>query len=794
MADGSVDKLTGTRVPRPNARRLATGHGRYTDDLSFTGLLHVAYVRSPYAHARIVGVDSGDAMKVPGVRRVITGAELAEVCAPWDGGAAHMPSMIAATQHALAVDIARWQGEPVAAVAAESRAAAEDGAERVVVEFDPLPAIADPDAALESDAPLVHPDIGSNQAFEANIPLGEDGSAARTAMAEAAHVLSDRFVFSRHTAVPLEPRAIVAEYNPGDDTLTVHQNHQSPWQQRDVYARQLGLAEHNVRVIAPDVGGAFGIKLHVYGDEVATAAIAKLMKRPVKYVADRMESFLQDMHAREQRVEAKLGVDAEGGIVAMETEAVLGLGAFLSHRRNSVMEGMMTVTLSGAPYNFDAYRGRLRAAYQNKTPLGVYRAVGQPIACAVTEQLLDDAAAATGVDPVEIRRRNYLTDADTPRVTPGGIHIEGLSLTECLDGVVDLMDYDALRREQATLREQGIYRGIGLATFLEMTAVGSQFYGPAKVRVSTQDGATVRLEASGAITCLTSATDQGQGTWTGIGQIVADRLGVGMQDVRILSSDTGTTPYGGGAWASRGLTIAGEAAALAANALRDSILDLAATILQTTPDALDLRDGGVVERETGTRRLGLDEVADIGLFQQDTLPPDFQPELSVTRSYAPRTRPYAIANGIQASWLEVDIHTGTVRLLDHWVVEDCGRVINPQLVDEQIRGGVVQGLGGALFEQCLYDSEGQMLNATLADYLVPMASEMPDIHIGHVETPFTDTELGTKGAGEAGAVGAAAAVMVAVNDALRPLGARVMSIPIGPETILQALAEAGEAH
>jgi carbon-monoxide dehydrogenase large subunit len=352
------------------------------------------------------------------------------------------------------------------------------------------------------------------------------------------------------------------------------------------------------------------------------------------------------------------------------------------------------------------------------------------------------------------------------------------------------MNYEELRREQKILRGRGVCRGIGLATFVELTAVGGAYYGPAQARVSTQDGATVKLEPSGKVRIITSATDQGQGTATGIAQVVGDRLGLSIDDLAVsFSGDTAITPYGGGAWASRGLTIGGEAAWRAADALADNLCTLAGAILQSDTESLEVGEGGIRDKSSGEVRMSLADVADAGHFRHDLLPPGTQPELAVTRHYAP-SAPFSIANGIQGAWVEVDIETGIVTPLRHWVVEDCGRVINPLLVEEQIRGGVVQGIGGALFEHCIYDDDANLLNGTLADYLVPMASEMPDIEVGHLETPMEGTALGAKGAGEAGTVGAPAAIMCAVNDALRPHRALVTEMPITPDVVLSALKNA----
>jgi carbon-monoxide dehydrogenase large subunit len=405
----------------------------------------------------------------------------------------------------------------------------------------------------------------------------------------------------------------------------------------------------------------------------------------------------------------------------------------------------------------------------------------------VTEGLVDLAARRIGMDPVEIRRRNLIPDDAYPTDAASGLKFEALSHHASLDKLLAMMDYETLRREQASLRDKGIYRGIGLASFIEVTNPSAAFYGVGGARISSQDGVTVRLDATGAVICQSSVTEQGQGAEAVTAQVVATAFGVPIERVRVITGDTDNTPYGGGTWASRAAGIGGEAALQAGKALRENVLKVAGTILQATPQQLDIRDGVVIDKDSGRERMGLDEVARITYFRPDTLPPDLQAEFVVTRHYVPRKFPFAFTNGIQASYLEVDTETGFIKLLRHWVVEDCGTIINPQLVDEQIRGGVVQGLGPALYEHCLYDERGQLLNGNMADYLVPMAAEMPDIEVGHVVSPTLESELGAKGAGEAGTAGAAAAVANAVNDALQPFGVEIAAIPITPELVLRAL-------
>jgi len=774
----------GRSVPRPNLARLTQGRGQYVTDVVLPRMVHVAYLRSPHAHARINSIDVADAKKAPGVVAVVTGAELSKVITPWVGVLTHLKGIKSAPQHAIAVERACWQGEAVCAVVARTRAEAEDACARIGVDYDVLAAVTDPETALDAKTPVIHPELGDNLTFERVLNAGD----ADKGFAEADAVVETTFVFGRHTGVTNEPRAIVADWNPGEARLTVYQGTQAPHMTQNLFAKHLSLEEHQVRVLTKDVGGSFGIKVHIYADEMATAALSKLLKRPVKFVADRFESFITDIHARDHRVNARIGVKHDGTITAFEIDDLTGIGPYSVYPRTSGIEANQVVNLVGGPYTCANYRARARVVLQNKNVMCQYRAVGHPIATAVTEGLVDLAAAKIGMDPAELRRRNLFADDAYPAVSAAGLKFEGLSHHASLDKILKMMDYDGLRAEQARLRGQGIHRGIGFASFIEVTNPSAAFYGVGGARISSQDGATLRLDATGAVICQSGVTEQGQGTESVLAQVVATSFGVPLDRVRVITGDTDNTPYGGGTWASRAAGIGGEAAWQAGKALRDNVLAAAASILQADPKALDIRSGIVVDGDTGRERMGLDEVARVVYFRPDTLPPGFQAEFMVTRHYVPRNWPFAFTNGVQASSLDVDIRTGQVTLRKHWCVEDCGTVINPQLVDEQIRGGIVQGIGGVLFEHCLYDETGQYLNATMMDYLVPMASEMPDIDIGHVVTPTKDSELGAKGAGEAGTAGAPACIMNAINDALRPLGAvPITQMPITPERVLAAL-------
>ena len=784
IADAAASQRhIGQRLARPTAKRLTEGRGVYMDDIELPRMAHAVYLRSPHAHARIVSVDADAARGMPGVIAIIDGAQMAQVCAPFVGTLLHLVGMRSPPQHAIAIKRACWQGEAVLAVVAESRAQAEDAIEAISVAWEQLPVVADMETALAPETPVIHPEYDSNLCFHREIDTGGVDAAFATADV----VVEETFFFGRHTGVTVEPRSVLADFNPAERRLTVHHSTQAPHMMADLYARQFGLPEADIRVICRDVGGSFGIKVHAYPDDFATVGLSILLKRPVKYVADRLESFVTDIHAREHRVKARLALAKDGSILAFDIADLTGIGPYSMFPRTSAVEGNQVINLTGGPYKHAQYRAKLDVAFQNKVPTCQYRAVGHPIACAVTEGMVDLAASRMGLDPLELRRRNVMEDGNYPRKGASGILLESLSHQQCLDKLEAMMDYPALRKEQAELCKRGVYRGIGFSVLIELTNPSAAFYGIGGARISAQEGATVRLDATGVVHCAVGVGEQGQGNEAIFAQIAADEVGVPLAAVRILTGDTAATPYGGGTWASRGAGIGGEAVLLASRQLRGNILAFAAVHLKRQTNELLIADAKVWDRATQLPLIDFAELGRIACFRPDLLPRDFQPELVVTRHYSQRDFPFIFTNGAQASYVEVDTETGFVKLLKHWAVEDCGRVINPMLVDEQIRGGVVQGIGGAMLEECLYDANGLLRNGSMADYLVPMAGEMPDIEVAHVETPTGTSELGAKGAGEAGTAGAPAAVMNAINDALAPFAARVVSQPITPEKVLRAL-------
>ena len=772
---------------RPDAGKFIQGRGRYLDDISVTGMLHVCFVRSPYAHAKIENINASAAQELGGVHHVFTGRDLAAVCQPWTARLTNLGEMKTAPQAAMPMDIARWQGEPVAAVVANSRAQAEDGAELVEVDYTELPAVTDPEAATGPDAPLVHPELGTNVAWSINIDTGE----VDDAMAGADLVIERTFEVNRQTGVTLEPRGAIADYDPSKRYLTLYLTSQVPHIQRYIYARQLGLKEASVRIICPDIGGGFGLKLHVYSDEIATAAISMLLRRPVKFVADRLESFVSDIHARGHRVKARMGVNTDGKIQALEVDDLAGAGPYLIHPRTSVIEPLLVAICTPLAYDLKHYRAVASLVYQNKVSTGQYRGVGMPVASLVAEGMVDAAARAIGLDKAEIRKRNLFMDDAYPVTGISGEYLECLSQQASLDKLLGMMDYDGLREERDSGRNQGMYKGIGLATVVEGTSPSPALYAAGGAPISSRDACTLRLEAGGNISCATGLTDQGQGGEAVVTSIISDVLGVARDEINVVMGDTATTPFGGGTWASRGTAIAGEACLLAATEMREKILEVAAAVHEQPADILTIQAGDIINLETNDKISSLAEIGNTVHFNTHTLPADLEPELIVTRHYSQREQLMVYANCALGVSLEVDVNTGLVTLHKVWAVDDCGRIINEKLVVEQMRGSIVQGIGSSLYEECIYDEAGQLLNGNMFEYLVPMAGEMPDIEVGHIETPTKSTQLGAKGCGEAGIIAVCGAIMNGINDALEPFGVEVSSQPFTPERILRALGKIG---
>ena len=592
----------GARLKRLDDPRLLTGRGRYVDDITLPRMVHVAFVRSPHAHATVERVDVDAARKSPGVVAILTGADTARLCKPYRGILQHYRGMKTGAMLPLAVERVRCVGEPVVGIAAETAAAAHDAMAGVSVTYAPLPAALTPDSAT---APLIHPELGDNLIYETRLSSGDPDAT----FAAAPSVFKRRFTTGRHTGVPMEPRGLVADFEPATRALTVWISTQVPHMMQAVLAGLFGLPEHRVRVVAPDVGGSFGIKIHVYQDDLAAVALAIVLGRPVKFVATRRESFVSDIHAREQTIDIEVVADRDGVVSAMRARITAAVGPYSAYPRSSVVEGGQVLRLLPGPYRVRHYDGSLRVVAQNKVITSQYRAVGHPIATAVTESMLDLIARDLRLDPAEVRRRNLIRPQELPYTSATGNVYDSGSYHAALERLLEAAKYDDLRREQAAARAQGRHVGIGLSCFIELTGPGAQFYGVGGAPISGQDGATLRLEPSGAVTALVGVTDQGQGTPTAFAQIIADELGIAPEAVAVRSGDTALTPYGGGTWASRGTPIGGSATLLAARALGEKIRRAAATLLEAHPDDMRLADGRVSVSGAPDRGLTLADLA-----------------------------------------------------------------------------------------------------------------------------------------------------------------------------------------
>jgi len=782
---GARAAAIGVARPRPEAARLAAGAGCFVDDAAPPRALHAAFLRSPVAHARIQRLDLEAARAMPGVIAVYDGEALAAHCRPLPGVLGHLAGMKAAPQWPLARDRVRYVGEPVALVLAQRRAQAEDAAQAIGFEWDALPALVDPEAALAPDAVRLHEGLADNAMFEAQVAT----AGVDAAFAAAAEIVERRWETARVTAVALEPRGLVAQWDVHAARLHVRMGTQVPWMMQAVLADVLDIAWDAVSVVAADTGGSFGSKIHGYADEAAIAVAARLCARPVRFVADRLEAFVSDVHARGHRATVRAAAGSDGRLVAFAVDDLCAAGPWSVHPRGSVNESRHVLGLTGACYEAAEYRARIRVAMTTLAQYGQYRGVGHPLACLFTETAVDSMARRLRVDPLDFRLANLLDDEGPwPRRAPAGATFERLSLRAALRECARLMDYAALREDQRRHRESGEpwrLRGIGLACFVENSNHSSANYGRGGAPIASDDGALVRLTQGGGIACAVGLTDTGQGTRTALAQIAADAVGAEVEAVSVILGDTDHTPVSGGNWGSRGIGIAGEALWRAGCALRARLLEAAAALHARDAAALDLRGGRVRDAE-GSDLCSLAELAAAIYLRPDRFPPGVLPEPAASAHFAQRDLDGVYTNGASASCVEVDLRSGQVRLLGHWIVDDCGTVINPLLADEQLRGAAVQGIGQALFEGCLYGPEGELRNATLADYLVPMAAEMPDIVVGHVGSPTRTSRLGAKGVAEAGLTGAIAAVVNAIDDALSPLGVEVGALPVTPERILRA--------
>lgn len=771
-------KSVGARIRRTEDPRLLAGQGRYVDDLLPPRTLHVAFRRSDASHARIRGIDLDAARSAPGVAAVVTAADLEGLAKPLVA-ASRMASYRGTPIRPLADGKVRFAGEAVVAVLAESRYLAEDALELVDIDFEPLGTVIDPEAAAAEGAPLLHEEIGSNVLVERRFARGD----AEAAFAGAAHRVGGRFRFRRKSPGAIENRVCLAEWDAGRGALTLHSATGIPGILRDALCEALNLPGHRLRVVAPDVGGSFGGKGSLYPEEILVAVLARRLGRPVKWTSDRLEDLTSTSQGFDEIVEAELALDADGRVLAMRADVLGDVGAYSIYPWTAGLEPVQVVGFLPGPYRIEHYQAHVRAVATSKAPTGPYRGVGRPAAVFATERLMDMAACRLGLDPREIRLRNFVRPQDFPYKIGSGIVWDRSGFTECLEAACARLDYPALREQQRAARAEGRWFGIGIASYAELTGIGSKISVAPGMPINTgTETASIRMDSTGGITAAVGIASHGQGLETTLAQVVADELGARLEDIRIVQGDSDAVANATGTYASRGAVLAGGAAILASRAVKEKLLRAAGHLLEAAEGDLEARDGRVGVAGTD-RSLSFPEIARAVYSEIGRIPHDAREELEATRLYDPYYGTTTSATHLVT--LEIDPETYRVRLGRYLVAEDCGRLINPMIVDGQVHGGVAQGIGAALYEEVVYDADGQNLTASLVDYLIPAAPEIPPMTVIHLESESPTTLGGFRGMGEGGTIGAPAAIANALSDALRPLGIEIDELPATPERLFR---------
>ena len=780
-ADATRDRLIGQRLLRQEDPRLLSGKGAYVTDLVLPGMLHMALLRSPHAHALITHVDADLARRVPGVVAVFTADDIRDV-GPLPV-LAHPPGQRQTGFPVLPADRVRYVGQPLAAVLAETRYAAQDGVDALDVTYDPLPVVANVTQATAPGAPKLYDDWPDNVVVSREIGSGDPD----TVLATAPTIVEAHFTMPRQTAAPMEGRATCARLDGATGELTVWASSQAPHLFRTVLAAVLRLDEERIRVIVPDVGGGFGVKLHYYPEDVLVAVAAMRLGRPVKWVETRTEHFAATVHAREQRVHARAAFDVHGTLLALRVHVQGDVGAHL-HTKGAGPIFLGGVVLPNL-YAVRHFKAKLEGVVTNKVPFGAYRAFGMQQAAFVTERLMDMAAARLGMDPVEIRRRNYVAPTAFPYRSAANLVYDSGRYARALDEALRIADYGGLRAMQARARADGRLVGIGVANYVEVTGMGpSKLMAAMGNRQGGYESATVRLEPSGRVTVATGIIELGQGIRSALAQVAADVLSLPYDRVVVVLGDTARTPYSCyGSADSRGSVTGGAAVLQATRALRQKLVRVAAHLLEADEADLEVVDSQCRVRGAPGRSLSFAALAQESLRGQN-LPDGMEPELEARFTYHPEnwTFPY----GVHVAAVEVARDTGRVHVLRYWVAHDCGTMLNPMLVDGQLHGGLAQGIGAALSEELRYDDAGQLLSRTFMDYAIPTAETMPPITIGHIETPSPHTPGGMKGMAEGGTIGAPATIANAVADALAGAGvdaAAVAAYPLTPPTVFALL-------
>jgi len=789
-------RMIGARIPRNEDPRLLQGLGCYVDDVNPPGMLQAATLRSPHAHARIVRIDAAGARRAPGVHLVLTAAELGAYNQPSPLLIPHPTLTAARTQRPLATDEVRFVGEAVAFVVADDRYLAEDAAGLIEVEYEPLPAVVDLATALTPGGPRVHADVPDNRAARFRQTVGD----ADAAMARAHRVLGERLTIERSCGCPMETRGVAAEWDPRRRLLRVWDSTQAPLPIKNGLARLFGLAEFDVEVIAPDVGGGFGTKIMLfYPEEILVPHAAMTLGRPVKWIEDRHEHLIAANQERGQIHDVEVGIDEDGRILALRDRFVHDAGAYTPY---GIVVPIITSTQLPGPYRLRNYTVEFEVAYTDTAIVTPYRGAGRPHGAFVMERVIGLIARELGLEPADVRRRNFIRSDEFPwdvglTFQDGGpTRYDSGDYPAGLETALEAIGAKEFRRAQAEARRVGRWLGLGIGCYVEGTGIGPY------------EGAHVRIEPSGKVLVATGLTTQGQGHGTTFAQIAAEVLGCDPGDVTVITGATARFNWGAGTYASRALVTSGSAVHRAALEVRDKALRLAATLLEVSPHDLELRDGHARVRGAPGRELTLGALATVAnpiryAYGKDSAEAALRlvkpregavllegeaPGLEAHGYYAPPQSTFA--SGCHAAIVEIDVDTGELKMLRYVVQHDCGTLVNPTIVEGQIRGGVAQGLGGAFYERIVYADDGQPLTASFMDFLIPTAVEVPEIEIRHLETPSPLNPLGMKGVGEAGAIPVPALVAEAIDDALAPLGVRIREMPLDPNRLRQIIAEA----
>ncbi len=771
-------RAVGSRVLRSEDPRLLTGRGEFIADIDVPGQLHAAFVRSPVAHARITHIDLSAVRQADGVYLAWSGHDVEPLCAGLVGEFA-VEGCRPTTMPLLAKDQVLFVGEPVAVVVADTRYAAEDACELIDWDFEELPAVTRSDEASTASH-VANPDLPDHYGLKGGGSFGDVAGAFE----EAAQVVRGRFYTGRLSPAPMETRGVIAHYEWASRVLRLWSNTQMPHYLRFMVTAYLGFPEQNVEVITPDTGGGFGQKAHIYPEEMLLPLLSRELDSPVKWIEDRRENLMAGIHAHEQNIDISYALDAGGRITGIRTNALGDGGAYHMPPWTMAVEPWCAVVMTPTGiYDVPSVEYTYEAVATNKTPVGAYRGVGYMAGTLARECLADDAARALGMSPFEFRRRNVVQEF--PWTNPQGIVYHEGSWLESIDAIEQMVNYPAFLRRQAELRTQGRFIGLGLSVFVESSGESTATNQAHGIGDTFHDTATVRLNPNGTANVTIGLSAQGQGLATTMAQMAADTLGIKVEDVTVETARSTSNSYGSGTIGSRGAVIAGGAVARAAGVLREKVRAVAANLLEAAVEDIELTDGFALVTGAPDTGVSVADVATSIYFDMSAWPADFDPTLEATQAYDPARAMFS--NGAHAVLVELDPETGFVRFEKVYSVEDCGTVINPNIVEGQIRGGVVQGIGAAVFEELRYDETGQLLTTTFLDYGLPTMDVAPPFEIRHLETPSVHSALGVKGMGESGLIASPAAVLNAVNDALSPFGVVLRDLPITPEKVLSAM-------